>query len=285
MQTAFDTASAVTRPLRRPGGGFAGGSDRAPARSRSGPIRSKICARCSACACRSSPAKAAPAFAAAGHAARSRCRPLRRVLRSPDGAGHRARRGHRGEVVATYRVLTPDAARSCRRLLRRDRVSISRCSRPGARAWPSSAASASIPPGAPAATILALWSALGEFMMLHGIDVAFGCASVAMNDGGHAAASLWRQLAGEHLAPAERRVRPRQPVALETLRDDLNVETPSLIRGYLRCWRRAAPGRRVRSGFRQPLTCRCWMTLDGLPRRHRRPLPRPDRRLTERGRP
>jgi putative hemolysin len=66
-------------------------------------------------------------------------------------------------------------------------------------------------------TILALWSALGEFMLLHGLDVAFGCASIEMHDGGHAAASLWRQLSASTSRPPARRVRPLQPLALDAL--------------------------------------------------------------------
>ena len=119
-------------------------------------------------------------------------------------------------------------------------------------------------------TLLALWSALGEFMMLHGLDVAFGCASVDMRDGGHARR--------QPLAPAVARRISRRPsagsgrcsrCALETLRDDLNVETPALIRGYLRCGAEllGPPARDPDFGTADlPML----MTLDGLPRRHRR---------------
>ncbi len=105
-------------------------------------------------------------------------------------------------------------------------------------------------------TILALWSALGEFMVQHGLDVAFGCDSVGMSDGGHAAASLWRQLSSMHLAPPERRVGPLHPLALGALQDDLNVDTPALIRGYLRCGAELL-GRRPGPPTSTPPTCRC----------------------------
>ena len=174
----------------------------------------------------------------------------------------------RGEVVGTYRVLTPDAARRAGGFysetefdlaplapLRSRMVELGRsCIHP---AWRTGG------------TILALWSALGEFMMLHGLDVAFGCASVALGDGGHAAASLWRQLSTEHLAPPARRVRPLQPLALGTLRDDLDVETPALIRGYLRCGAELLGPPACDPDF-GTADLPMLMKLDGLPRRHRR---------------
>lgn len=43
--------------------------------------------------------------------------------------------------------------------------------------------------------ILALWSALGAFMVRNRLDVMIGCASVPMHHDGRWAASLWRQLA------------------------------------------------------------------------------------------
>lgn len=173
-----------------------------------------------------------------------------------------------GEVVGTYRVLTPDGARRAGGFysetefdlaplapLRSRMVELGRsCIHP---AWRTGG------------TILALWSALGEFMTMHGLDVAFGCASVDMRDGGHAAASLWRRLGAEHLAPVERRVRPLQPLALDALRDDIDVETPPLIRGYLRCGAEllGPPAHDPDFGTADlPML----MTLDGLPRRHRR---------------
>jgi len=83
--------------------------------------------------------------------------------------------------------------------------------------------------------ILALWGALAEFMARNGLDTVIGCASVSMRDGGHFAASLWNQIAAEHLAPIDFQVRPRLPLPIQHLRQDLMVLAPALIRGYLRC--------------------------------------------------
>jgi putative hemolysin len=53
--------------------------------------------------------------------------------------------------------------------------------------------------------ILALWGALTQFMVRNQLDVMIGCASIGMQHqglpGGHAAASIWRQLRATHLAP------------------------------------------------------------------------------------
>jgi putative hemolysin len=83
--------------------------------------------------------------------------------------------------------------------------------------------------------ILALWGALAGFMERNRLDVMVGCASVSMKDGGHFAASLWRQLSSTHLASIEWQVPPRLALPVEDLRSDLPVEAPPLIKGYLRC--------------------------------------------------
>ncbi|MEO6322105.1 MAG: ornithine-acyl-ACP acyltransferase, partial [Polaromonas sp.] len=52
--------------------------------------------------------------------------------------------------------------------------------------------------------------------------------------GGHAAASIWRQLMQTHLAEIEYRVTPRLALPVEHLDHSLVVEPPALIKGYLR---------------------------------------------------
>ncbi|MGE0350301.1 GNAT family N-acetyltransferase [Hydrogenophaga sp.] len=90
--------------------------------------------------------------------------------------------------------------------------------------------------------IMALWGALAEFMVRNQLDTMIGCASIPMQHegphgmvgGGHAAASIWRQVKDKHLAPIDCHVRPRLPLPIEQLDDTLDVEPPALIRGYLR---------------------------------------------------
>jgi putative hemolysin len=142
-----------------------------------------------------------------------------------------------GEVVGTYRVLTPAQARRVGstysdtefdltrlRHLRERMVELGRsCVHPDHRHG---------------GVILALWGALAEFMVRNRLDTMIGCASIPMQHNGsvsgHAAASIWHQLSQTHLAPIEYHVRPRLPLPVEQLQDDLDVEPPALIKGYLR---------------------------------------------------
>jgi putative hemolysin len=142
--------------------------------------------------------------------------------------------GEPGPVIGTYRVLTP--ANSLRvggfysdqefdltrlRPLRSKMVELGRsCVHPDHRSG---------------GAILALWGALGEFMQRNGLDTMIGCASVSMRDGGHVAASLWQQLRKTHLADVQWQVEPRLALPVEELQHDLQVESPPLIKGYLRC--------------------------------------------------
>ena len=145
-----------------------------------------------------------------------------------------ARAHHPATVVGTYRVLTPSAARRAGgyysdtefdltrlRALRPRMAELGRsCVHPDHRSG---------------AVILTLWGELVRFMHDNQLDAVVGCASVSMRDGGHAAASLWRRLSQTHLAPIEHQVRPRLPLPVEALNQDLAVEAPALIKGYLRC--------------------------------------------------
>jgi putative hemolysin len=141
------------------------------------------------------------------------------------------------QVIGTYRVLTPVQAKRVGstysdtefdltrlRSLRDRMVELGRsCVHPDFRHG---------------GVIMALWSALAEFMVRNQLDTMIGCASVPMlHNGivsGDAAASIWRQVQATHLAPIEFHVRPRLPLPIERLDSTLDVEPPALIKGYLR---------------------------------------------------
>lgn len=139
----------------------------------------------------------------------------------------------KGRIVGTYRILAPSAARrvggyysenefDLTRLqhLRNSIVEIGRsCIDPDYRNG---------------AVITLLWSGLARYMQENGYDYLIGCASISMGDGGHTAASLYNRLKDSHLSPLEYRVFPRCPLPLESLRGDLDADTPPLIKGYLR---------------------------------------------------
>ena len=141
------------------------------------------------------------------------------------------------EVIGTYRVLTPVQAKRVGgtysdtefdltrlRALRPRMVELGRsCVHPQHRHG---------------GVIMALWSALAEFMVRNQLDTMIGCASVPMlHNGivsGDVAASIWRQVQATHLAPIEQHVRPRLPLPIEKLNSHLEVDPPALIKGYLR---------------------------------------------------
>ena len=142
-----------------------------------------------------------------------------------------------GAVIGTYRVLTPAQARRVGgtysdtefdltrlRALRERMLELGR-----------SCVHADHRHGG---VIMALWTALGEFMVRNQLDTMIGCASIPMlHNGvvsGDVAASIWRQMREKHMAPIEYQVRPRLPLPVDQLDANLPVEPPALIKGYLR---------------------------------------------------
>ena len=140
----------------------------------------------------------------------------------------------RREVVGTYRVLTPEAARRAGGLYSETEFDIGRV-RPLLATAVELGRSCVHPDWRSGGVVMALWAALGEFMLRHRLDAMVGCASIGMRDGGHAAASLWARLRQTHLAPVEWQATPYRPLPVAQLRQDLDPEVPALIKGYLRC--------------------------------------------------
>ena len=138
------------------------------------------------------------------------------------------------QVIGTYRVLTPAAARRVGGLYSETEFDLTRL-RPLRARMVELGRSCVHPEWRSGGAILALWGALAEFMHRNALDTMVGCASVSMRDGGHFAASLWNQLRRTHLAPIEWRVEPRLPLPVAELQHDLDVQAPPLIKGYLRC--------------------------------------------------
>lgn len=142
-----------------------------------------------------------------------------------------------GEVIGTYRVLTPVQARRVGSTYSDTEFDLTRLRslRPRMVELGRSCVHRDHRHGG---VIMALWTALGEFMMRNDLDTMIGCASIPMlHNGvlnGDAAASIWRQLSQSHLAPIEYRVLPRLPLPVEQLDGTLAIEPPALIKGYLR---------------------------------------------------
>jgi putative hemolysin len=83
-------------------------------------------------------------------------------------------------------------------------------------------------------TITMLWAGLAKYMKTHHYEYMIGCGSVPMTDGGHMAASLFKQIKEKHMSPPEYRVFPHNRLPIEALQSDLEVACPALIKGYLR---------------------------------------------------
>ncbi|MEI8265693.1 MAG: GNAT family N-acyltransferase [Betaproteobacteria bacterium] len=139
-----------------------------------------------------------------------------------------------GEVVGTYRLLTPGGARLVGGLYTDAEFDLVRLRhlRPRIAELGRSCIDERWRTGG---VIMLLWSSLAEFMSRNGLDVMLGCASVPMRDGGHLAASLWAQLRQHHMAPIEHHVRPRLALPVDELDSTLKVDPPPLIKGYLNC--------------------------------------------------
>jgi putative hemolysin len=137
-------------------------------------------------------------------------------------------------AVGTYRVLTPAGALRAGGLYSDDEFDLTPID--ALRPLMLELGRSCVDPAYRQGTVvMLLWSSIVAFMQRNGLRWAIGCASVPMRDGGHAAASLWRGLCETHLAAPEWRVTPRRPLPVEQLRQDLKVEAPPLIKGYLRC--------------------------------------------------
>jgi putative hemolysin len=138
------------------------------------------------------------------------------------------------QVVGTYRVLTPAAARRAGGYYSDTEFDLTRL-RPMRERMAELGRSCVHPDHRSGGVILALWAALAAFMNSNHLDAMVGCASIGMRDGGHTAASLWALLRETHLAALEHQVRPRLALPVDELDQGLTVEPPALVKGYLRC--------------------------------------------------
>jgi len=147
-----------------------------------------------------------------------------------------------GQVVGTYRLLTPSQARragglysegefDCSALdpLRGDMVELGRsCVHRDHRSG---------------AAILALWGALAGFMQRNRLQSMVGCASLPLHHPGltygEGAARIWAQLPDKSHCEARWRVHPRLPLPLRAAELAAQparapVDLPPLVHGYLR---------------------------------------------------
>jgi putative hemolysin len=138
-----------------------------------------------------------------------------------------------GEVVGTYRILPPDAAKRIGSYYSEQEFDFTRLRnlRPRMAELGRSCVHRDHRSGG---VITRLWLGLAEYMARHGCEYIVGCASVGMADGGHVAASVYRQLSETHMAPLEWRATPRNRLPIESLDDGRIAPLPPLIKGYTR---------------------------------------------------
>ena len=141
------------------------------------------------------------------------------------------------EVVGTYRVLTPAQAKRGGSTYSDTEFNLDRLSGLRER-MVELGRSCEHAEHRDGGVILALWGALAEFMSRNQLDTMIGCASIPMQhqgtSSGQAAANIWREVRQTHLAPIEYRVIPRLALPVEQFDDSLDIEPPTLIKGYLR---------------------------------------------------
>ena len=151
------------------------------------------------------------------------------------------RDGATRKVIGTYRVLTPQQAKRAGSTYSDTEFDLVRL-RPLRESMVELGRSCVHRDHRQGGVIMALWGALAAFMQRNRLDTMIGCASIPMQyegphgmiGGGHAAASIWRQVKDKHMAPIDCHVRPRLPLPVDRLDGSLEVEPPALIKGYLR---------------------------------------------------
>lgn len=143
------------------------------------------------------------------------------------------RDGDTGEVVGTYRILSPEAAKRVGSYYSDNEFDLTRLYhlRPRMVEVGRSCVHADHRGGG---VITLLWAGLAEYMLRHQHDYLIGCASIGMADGGHNAAGIWHAVKDKHLAPVERRVFPRCALPLDELESLAAPMLPPLVKGYLR---------------------------------------------------
>lgn len=138
------------------------------------------------------------------------------------------------EVIGTYRLLPPDAAKRLGCYYAESEFDLTRL-RPLRASLVEVGRSCIHPDYRGGAVIALLWSGLARYMLANRYAYLGGCASMSMADGGYGALAVYRALRDRHLAPVEYQVHPRRPLPELDADEDASGEAPPLVKGYLRC--------------------------------------------------
>ncbi len=145
----------------------------------------------------------------------------------------------RGQVVATCRVLAPDAVQHVGGLYAESEFDLG----PVRGLLPTTLEMGRVcvhPAWRHGLIVMAMWRAVGQQLAALKLDSVIGCSSVSVKGGAGFAVQLWNQLRATHLAPENRQVLPRISLPLSlplplTREPADEVAIPPLIAGYLRC--------------------------------------------------
>lgn len=138
-----------------------------------------------------------------------------------------------GQIVGTYRVLLSWQAKRIGRYYSQGEFFMSRIERqiPGLVELGRSCVH---PEHRNGAVIMLLWAAIARYMKHYGCAHLIGCASVSMRDGGATAATLWDQFQQTSMIDPSFEAFPKHPLPLDAIGRKAAVETPALIRAYLK---------------------------------------------------
>lgn len=137
------------------------------------------------------------------------------------------------EVVGSYRILAPEQARKIGTYYSESEFFLTRLKNLMPR-MAEAGRSCVHPNYRTGGVIMLLWAGVAQYMRERGYEYLIGCASMSMHDGGHEAASLFRQLRDRYITAPEHQTFPKQPLPLNALNGTLQVGAPPLIKGYLR---------------------------------------------------
>jgi len=139
----------------------------------------------------------------------------------------------RGQVVATCRVLAPDAVKQVGGLYTESEFDLG----PVRDLLPTTLEMGRVcvhPAWRDGLIVMAIWRAVGQQLAALKLDSVIGCSSVSVKDGGGFAVQLWNQLRAAYLVPEDRQILPRIALQLPQ-KPAAEVAIPPLIAGYLRC--------------------------------------------------
>ena len=138
-----------------------------------------------------------------------------------------------GEVIGTYRLLTPERAGRLGSFIASAEFDLTPLEplRAGLAELGRACIHRDYRSGA---AIMLLWSGIAAFIRAQGVRHLFGCASIGMEDGGANALAVYAAVS-HHLAPAQYRVIPYTSLAhVSGSGDSARARIPALLKGYLR---------------------------------------------------